>query len=112
MKASGPQGHNPDKRSRCETRQLFDGESCVENAKERVDGLILCERHALEAKLEGQIACWGGMLFHIDLWSGEARRQKRQDVVGPLEDQRARAVSAIERANEDLDLLRDQERNV
>ena len=48
-------------------------------AKEKVDGLLLCERHALEAKLEGQIECWGGMLFHIDLWSREASRRERED---------------------------------
>ena len=40
------------------------------------------ERHALEAKLEGQIECWDGMYFHIDLWSREARQHERPDVVG------------------------------
>jgi hypothetical protein len=60
----------------------------------------------LEAKLEGQIECWGGMLFHIDLWSREASRQKRPDVVRLLEDQRTSATSAIERATEDLELVR------
>jgi hypothetical protein len=66
---------------------LFDGASCVEAAKEKVDGVVLCERHALEVKLEGQIECWGEMLFHIDLWSREARRRERPDVVELLQDQ-------------------------
>ena len=79
---------------------------CAEPAKEIVDGLLLCKRHALEAKLEGQISCWGEMLFHIDLWSREARRRQRPDVVGLLEDQRARATSARRRAYDDLDVLR------
>jgi hypothetical protein len=83
--------------------------SCVEPPKEKVDGLLLCERHALETKLEGQIECWGEMLFHIDLWSREARRQKRPDVVGLLEDQRVRAISASIRAYEELDALRRSE---
>jgi hypothetical protein len=82
--------------------------SCSGLAEEEVDGLLLCERHALEAKLEGQIECWGGMLFHIDLWSREATRQKRPDVVGLLEDQRTQATSAIERAYEDLELVRSE----
>ena len=43
--------------------------SCAEPSKEMVDCLLLCERHALEAKLEGQIECWEEMLFHIELWS-------------------------------------------
>ena len=79
--------------------------SCSGSAKEEVDGLLLCERHVLEAKLEGQIECWAGMLFHIDLWSREARRRQRPDVVRLLEDQRTRATSARERARTDLDRL-------
>jgi hypothetical protein len=80
--------------------------SCSACAQEDVDGLLLCERHALEAKLEGQIECWGGMLFHIDLWSREARRREREDVVGLLEVQRMEAMSARHRAYADLDRLR------
>jgi hypothetical protein len=76
---------------------------------EEVDGLLLCERHALEAKLEGQIECWGGLLFHIELWSREASQQKRPDVVGLLEDQRIRAAYARQQAYEDLDILRRSE---
>ena len=82
--------------------------SCAEAAKEKVDGLLLCERHALEAKLEGQIECWEEMLFHIDLWSKEAKRQNRPDVAGLLEDLRAQAVCARHRAREDLDVLRSE----
>ena len=80
--------------------------SCAEPPKEDVDGLVLCERHALEVKLEGQISCWAEMLFHIDLWAREARRRDRPDVVGLLEDERAEAIYARGRAYEDLDVLR------
>jgi hypothetical protein len=106
MRDNKAQRHTSENRSRCEVYHLFDGASCVEAAKEKVDGLVLCERHALEAKLEGQIECWGGMLFHIDLWSREARRRERPDVVELLQDQREQATSAIERAYEDLNMLR------
>ena len=75
-------------------------------AKENVDGLVFCERHALEAKLEGQISCWEEMLFHIDLWSREAARRDREDVVELLEVERAEATSARHRAYADLDVLR------
>jgi hypothetical protein len=106
MRKDKAQGHNSEKRSRCEINHLFDGASCVEAAQETVDGLVLCQRHALEAKLEGQIECWGGMLFHIDLWSREAARRDRGDVVELLEVQRAEAASARQRARTDLDRLR------
>ena len=109
MRENKPQEHSPEKgfrESLCEISHLFDGASCVEAAEEKVDGLLLCERHALEAKLEGQIECWGGMLFHIELWSREARRREREDVVGLLEVQRAEALSARQLARTDLDRLR------
>jgi hypothetical protein len=109
MRENKAQGHSPENRSRCEVYHLFDGVSCVEAAKEKVDGLVLCERHALEVKLEGQIECWGGMLFHIDLWSREAARREREDVVELLEVQRLEATSAKHRAYEDLEMLRRSE---
>jgi hypothetical protein len=108
MRVNKPQGHSPENRSPCEINHLFGGASCVEAAKEKVDGLLLCERHALEVKLEGQIECWTEMLFHIDLWSREASRRQREDVVGLLEDQRAQATSARQMAYADLDVLRSE----
>src|SRR5215204_7635639 len=106
MREQKPQGHTSERRSPCQINHLFGGAPCPKAAEEKVDSLLLCERHALEAKLEGQIECWGGMLFHIDLWSREARRRERPDVVELLQDQRKQATSAIERAYEDLDVLR------
>src|SRR5215212_1935763 len=106
MRENKAQRHTSEKRSPCEINHLFGGSPCPKAAKENVDGLVLCERHALEAKLEGQIECWGGMLFHIDLWSREASRREREDVVGLLEVQRAEAISARQLARTDLDRLR------
>ena len=100
--------HSSENRSPCQINHLFGGASCVEAAKEKVDGLLLCERHALEVKLEGQISCWGELLFHIDLWSREASRRQREDVVGLLEDQRIEATSARQKAYADLDVLRSE----
>jgi hypothetical protein len=104
-----PQGNSSERRYSCEVYHLFGGTPCAKAAKENVDGLVFCERHALEAKLEGQISCWEEMLFHIDLWSREAARRDREDVVELLEDQRVEATSARHRAHEDLDVLRSSE---
>ena len=101
-----PQGNSSERRYSCEVYHLFGGTPCAKAAKENVDGLVFCERHALEAKLEGQIGCWEEMLFHIDLWSREAARRDREDVVELLDVQRAQASSARHRAYEDLDVLR------
>src|SRR5829696_841690 len=102
MRENKSQGHSLEKGSRgsrCEINHLLGGAPCRKAAKEKVDSLLLCEKHALEVKLEGQIECWGGMLFHIDLWSREARRREREDVVGLLEDQQAEAISARQLAH-------------
>jgi hypothetical protein len=109
MRDDKAQRHTSEQRSPCQIDHLFDGASCLETAQEEVDGLLLCDRHALEAKLEGQISCWGEMLFHIDLWSREAARRDREDVVELLDVQRAQANSARHRACEDLDVLRKRE---
>src|SRR5215212_1559482 len=106
MRADKPQRHISVERSPCQINLLFGGASCVEAAKEEVDGLLLCERHALEAKLEGQISCWGEMLFHIDLWSREAAGRDRVDIVELLDVQRVEATSARHRVYEELDVLR------
>jgi hypothetical protein len=108
MRVNKAQGHTSERRSLCEINYLFGGAPCPKAAKENVDGLILCDRHTLEVKLEGQIECWGGMLFHIDLWSREARRREREDVVELLEVQRLEATSARQKAYADLDVLRSE----
>jgi hypothetical protein len=108
MREHKAQGHSSENRSRCEIDHLFGGASCVEAAEEKVDFLLLCERHALEAKLEGQISCWGEMLFHIELWSREAARREREDVVELLEVERVEATAARHRAYEDLNVLRSE----
>src|SRR5215203_498982 len=86
----------------CEVYNLLGGVPCAKVGKVNVDGLVFCERHALEVKLEGQISCWGEMLFHIDLWSREAARRDRQDIVELLEAQHVEATSARHRAYADL----------
>jgi hypothetical protein len=105
MRENKPQEHSQEKGFRgslCGINHLFGGAPCPKAAKEKVDSLLLCERHALEVKLEGQIECWGGMLFHIELWSREARRREREDVVGLLAVQRAEAMAARQLARTDL----------
>ena len=71
-----------------------------------LDGLMLCEKHALEAKLEGQIEYWTGLLAQVDLWSREAARRDRTEIVRLLEVERLDVTTAIERAAIELHLAR------
>ena len=96
-----------ERRSQCEIGHLFGGTSCTQQpGGTKLKGLFLCEQHALEVKLEEQIACWDGILFHVDLWSREADRRGRGKVVRLLEGQRAEAALAVERACADLERAR------
>ena len=108
-------GREARKRLRCQIVHLpgkSPWSSCGVTAEEEVDGLLLCEGHALEAKLEGQIACWDEMLWHIELWFKEASRQQRTRIVELLDAERAEATAAIDRAYEDLDTIRGERTSV
>jgi hypothetical protein len=64
------EGHSLHLRYRCEfDHYRGSSTSCALEAKTELDGLVLCEKHALEAQLEGQIECWRAMFAHIELWS-------------------------------------------
>ena len=51
--------HDAQERFRCQIGHVRGKptSSCTERAKEEVDGLLLCEGHTQEVKLEGQIEC-------------------------------------------------------
>ena len=45
-----PQGNSSERRYSCEVYHLFGGTPCAKAAKENVDGLVFCERHALRGQ--------------------------------------------------------------
>ena len=92
---------------RCEFERTLKGECCSEKGCVELEGLWLCERHAYRLWLEERAVFWRAMLAHTELWSGEARRQGRDDVVGRLEKLRARSAAALGCILEDLEESRD-----
>jgi hypothetical protein len=95
--------------SRCEFERTLRGEYCPEDAEVRLDGLTLCERHAEGLRLEERVTYWRAILAHVELWSGEARRRSREDVVRLLEIERARVLAELERAKEDENVHRGED---
>jgi len=89
----------------CEFERTLKGEYCTQNGEVSLDGLRLCNRHAGILRLEERMAYWQAMLAHVELWSGEARRRGRAEVVRLLEIERARASAALGRTSEDLQEL-------
>jgi hypothetical protein len=92
---------------RCEFERTLKGEYCAENGGVGLDGLLICERHAYQLRLEERASYWRAMLAHAELWSGEARSRGRDDVVGLLEIERTRSAAALGRVLEDLEESRD-----
>ena len=89
----------------CEFERTLKGEYCGKRGQLRLDGLLLCETHARELRLEERVAYCRAMLAHIELWSREARTRGREDIVDLLGIERTRASAVLERI-----LLEDLER--
>ena len=106
MSAKKTEAPTLQQRLRCEFDHLFGRMSCEREASVELDGIVLCEEHALQAKLEGQITCWRAMLAHIELWSRKATRRDRPQIRELLEVERLKVEAATERASRDLELAR------
>ena len=106
MSEKKTEGPTLQQRYRCEFDHLFGGTSCEREESVEIDSLVLYERHALQAKLEGQIECWRAMLAHIELWSREATRRDRTQIAQLLEVERLKVEAATERVSRELELAR------
>ena len=93
----------------CEFERTLRGEYCLEDGEVGRDGLTLCERHADRLQQEARVIYWRAILAHVELWSGEARRRSREDVVRLLEIERARVLAELERAKEDENVHRGED---
>ena len=89
----------------CEFERTLKGEYCGKRGRLRLDGLLLCETHARELRLEERVAYCRAMLAHIEVWSREARTRGREDIVDLLGIERTKASAALGRI-----LLEDLER--
>ena len=90
----------------CEFESTLKGEYCRQRGQLSLDGLLLCESHARQLRLEERVAYCRAMLAHIELWSREARTRGREDIVDLLGIERTKASAALGRI-----LLEDLERS-
>jgi hypothetical protein len=93
--------------ARCEFDRTLKGEYCPENGEVKLDGSLLCNRHADRLRVEERVTYWRAMLAHVELWSGEARSMGRKDLVRLLEIEGARASAELGRASEEMEGLGD-----
>jgi hypothetical protein len=94
--------------SHCEVSNTLKGGYCENLGTQRTMNVLLCEKHAKQFELEERVACWEAILLHVELWSREARRRGREDVVRLLKLERAEAAAALERAHEDLNQVENE----
>ena len=81
----------------CEFERTLKGEYCGQRGQLRLDGLLLCETHARQLRLEERVVYWRAILAHIELWSREACTRGREDIVDLLGIERAKASAALGR---------------
>jgi hypothetical protein len=79
----------------CEFEATLKGEYCGKKGQVTLDGLLLCEPHARQLRLEERAAYCTAILAHIELWSREAHTRGREDIVGLLEIERTKASVAL-----------------
>ncbi len=89
----------------CEFERTLKGEYCGHRGHVSLDGLLLCERHARQLRLQERVAYCRAMLAHIELWSRAAHSRGREDIVDLLGIERTKASAALGRI-----LLEDLER--
>ncbi len=87
----------------CEFESTLKGEYCGQRGQLRLNGLLLCETHARELRLEERVAYCRAILAHIELWSREARTRGREDIVDLLGIERRKASAALGRVLGDLE---------
>jgi hypothetical protein len=88
---------------RCEFERTLKGDYCGQRGQARLDGLLLCNRHARQLRLEERVAYCRAILAHIELWSRYARTRGREDIVGLLGIEQTKASAALGRALEELE---------
>jgi hypothetical protein len=80
---------------RCEFERTLKGDYCSQRGHVSLDGLLLCDGHARQLRVEERVAYCRATLAHVELWSREARTRGREDIVDLLEIERRRASVAL-----------------
>ena len=81
----------------CEFERSLKGEYCGHRGHVSLDGLLLCEAHARQLRVEERVTYCRAMLAHIELWTRAARTRGRKDIVELLSIERRKASAALER---------------
>ena len=87
---------------RCEFEATLKGEYCEERAEARLDGLLLCERHARQLESQDKIDLLQGIISCLELCLSNITLRRDKSLVGLLRAQRAGAARELELAYQEL----------
>jgi hypothetical protein len=87
---------------RCEFDHTLKGESCEKRGEVRLDGLLLCERHACQLEAKERVDLLRGILSCLELCLSNLALRRDTNLVGLLRAERAGAARELELACQEL----------
>jgi hypothetical protein len=87
---------------RCEFDHTLKGESCEKRGEVRLDGLLLCERHACQLEAKERVDLLRGILSCLELCLSNLALRRDMNLVGLLRAERAGAARELELACQEL----------
>jgi hypothetical protein len=86
----------------CEFDHTLKGGYCEEKGKVRLDGLLLCERHAHQLEAQEKIDLLQGIISCLELCLSNLALRRDKNLVGLLRARRAGAARELELAYQEL----------
>jgi hypothetical protein len=99
-------GHIPTRHARsqplCEFDHTLKGGCCEKRGEVRLDGLLLCERHARQLEAQERIDLLRGIVSCLELCLRNITLRRDRNLVGLLRAERAGAARELELAHQEL----------
>jgi hypothetical protein len=86
----------------CEFDHTLKGGYCKEKGKVRLDGLLLCERHARQLVAQDKVDLLRGIIVCLDLCLSNLALHRDTNLVGLLRAERAGVAAELEFAYQEL----------
>jgi hypothetical protein len=86
----------------CEFDHTLKGGYCKEKGKVRLDGLLLCERHAHQLEAQDRIDLLRGIISCLELCLSNLALRRDTNLVGLLRTRRAGAAAELDLAYQEL----------
>lgn len=93
---------DPSGQPRCQVSHTLEGGDCDERGKVRMDGLLLCERHARRLEARDRVALLQGIISCLDLCLSNITLRRDTNLVRLVRAERAGATTELALAYQEL----------